>query len=402
MSKKLEVYNAYFGDCIILKDISDDTNLLVDFGIHYYSIVSKKDYTNRTTLTGRIANNIAKRYPPKSISLLITHFHEDHVSGLIYMYKKQKRNPKYQGQFKNIYIANVWNNPFAVASNIMEGMLLEYELKNSGLPRTSISLLDLLDFLQGYSRKITLLSKGVSFEDDKYIALWPPKYEENKDLTNVLSGFGLPEDLENSLIELAKMVCDFVMLTVTGEELPVPTITEKPTTHVTIEKIQNKYNDAYKSFENYINSDNYIGIDKGKLNELNHEYNIVFQNRVNGDENILFTGDAEKSHMNNIASDTDIPLHQHFKYIKIPHHGTNNHYFDFSSYTPDNVVITNGSVNVSNPNSYKICTGYGSLKARHLCTNSDNCCNCMSRCSVSTQPCGNKRILVYRDLYKTF
>ena len=79
-----------------------------------------------------------------------------------------------------------------------------------------------------------------------------------------------------------------------------------------------------------------------KLNELNHEYNIVFQNKVCGDENVLFTGDIEEPHMKEIATATDIKLHRQFKYIKIPHHGTLRHYFDYSKYAPQNVIITNG------------------------------------------------------------
>ena len=43
-----------------------------------------------------------------------------------------------------------------------------------------------------------------------------------------------------------------------------------------------------------------------KLNKLNHKCNIVFQNKVSGEENVLFTGDVEVSHMKKIASALDI------------------------------------------------------------------------------------------------
>ena len=72
MSKKVEIYNAYFGDCIVLKDEDDDSNLLVDFGVHYFSKVAKK-YGSRECLLEEIENGIIKSYSNKNISLLITH-----------------------------------------------------------------------------------------------------------------------------------------------------------------------------------------------------------------------------------------------------------------------------------------------------------------------------------------
>ena len=38
MSKEIEVYNAYFGDCIMLKERDDNSNLLVDFGVHFFQM----------------------------------------------------------------------------------------------------------------------------------------------------------------------------------------------------------------------------------------------------------------------------------------------------------------------------------------------------------------------------
>ena len=73
------------GECIVLKEKKDNSDLLVDFGIHYFSDVSIV-YGNRSDLTREIADDICVRYSKKNISLSITHFHEDHISGLIHMY----------------------------------------------------------------------------------------------------------------------------------------------------------------------------------------------------------------------------------------------------------------------------------------------------------------------------
>lgn len=78
LSKKIKVYNAYFGDCIVLEDTNDGSNLLVDFGIHYFSDVPYI-YGKRDGLTHAIADNIINCYSDGNTSLLITHFHEDHI-----------------------------------------------------------------------------------------------------------------------------------------------------------------------------------------------------------------------------------------------------------------------------------------------------------------------------------
>ena len=392
MKKELDVYNAFFGDCIILKDLDDDTNLLVDFGILCNSVVSYP-YTNRKTLTKKIAEDIANRYSNKNLSLLITHFHEDHVSGLIHMYRSKKT--AYKGLFKNIYIANIWDNPFAVATTILEQMILEHELRKSGLPRTSASLFDLLSFLQNSSGTIKLLNRGTIFENSKYIALWPPKPERLKTFKEL--ELGLPPELENELEELARITCIFVMRILVGIE----DYEESYTGELSIEFLNASYNRLLDDYSEFLSNNNWADEKKDKLNELNHEYNIVFQNLEYCNENILFTGDAEQSHMNTIATMTDIPLHSEYKFIKIPHHGTYNHYFDFTSYNPETVVITNGKVkNVNYPDSYKISDQYGSLAATHVCTNSNWCFNCKLHCSTSSSVCAINRVLIYSSLYK--
>lgn len=40
--------------------------------------------------------------------------------------------------------------------------------------------------------------------------------------------------------------------------------------------------------------------------------------------------------------DGKLPLYEHYWCIKVPHHGTQGHYFDFSQYEPENMLISNG------------------------------------------------------------
>lgn len=409
MSNEIEVYNAYFGDCIMLKDRTDDSNLLVDFGIHYYSNVSST-YGTRKALTGTIADDIATRYSARNTSLLITHFHEDHVSGLIYMYKSKQK--KFSNLFKTVYIANIWNDPFAVASNILEELLLENQLKSSGLPRTTASLFDILDFLCANVSDIRLLSKGISFENEKYITLWPKINDSENHITEIVHELKLPPDFEGKLIALSEIVCIYVTNELLGMDSD---------NRYSDDEVYEYHNDNFDGSQrtvymrtvyeklldevfNYVVDsvqDNQIAVQMEKLNELNHKYNVVFQNKMSGSENVLFTGDIEKEQMQEIAMASDIKLHPSYKYIKIPHHGTLTHYFDYSKYSPEKIIITNGMVNAKNSVAYRICKGYGSINSIHLCANSNNCCNCSGACITSKSICSVSRKIVYSNLYET-
>lgn len=89
------------------------------------------------------------------------------------MYKSKDK--RYKNLFSNIYIANIWNNPFAIALSFFEQMILLYEFYKSELPRTKYSLLDLVGFLCENIYFVHLLSRGETFENNRYITLWPLK-----------------------------------------------------------------------------------------------------------------------------------------------------------------------------------------------------------------------------------
>lgn len=400
MSKEVEVYNTYFGDCIILKDKDDDSNLLVDFGIHCFSEIGNF-YGNRDNLHRLIADQIAGHYSSGKISLLITHFHEDHVSGLVDMYKSE--NIIFKNMFAKVYIANIWDNPFAVASNLLEEMIVEHELKQSGLPRTkNFSFFDLLEFLSVNVYRVHLLKRGDLFENDKYIALWPIIDDRKNYVSVIIQSLGLSKDFESNLIELSKDVCHFVTEKLSGVndsfEYDNENVTES------IQKWRITYEGLLNDLDEHIfmnRENNLLRMQKEKLNKLNHKYNIVFQNSVCDDENVLFTGDIEVKHMKEIANAKDITLFEEYKYIKIPHHGTKRHYFDYSKYNPQNIIITNGKIKAKDVNAYKICRGYGKLNAIHLCTNSNNCVNCAASCRYATSICKRGRKLVFNRLSVT-
>ena len=91
---KVRMYNVGFGDCFCLRDRKK--SLLVDFG------------TNNSRIEGRPRREIfdviiSDLSTIKSKNLLLTHFHMDHLSGLLYMMKKKDISV----DFGKIYLPDV-------------------------------------------------------------------------------------------------------------------------------------------------------------------------------------------------------------------------------------------------------------------------------------------------------
>ena len=391
---KVEVYNTYFGDCSILKALGKkNSNLLVDFGIHAHSYVSGI-YSDKELLKQEIAEDISNRYPKTNddINLLITHFHEDHVNGLIYMYKSG--SDEYIDYFKKAYIAKSWGDPYAIAM-----FLLEELMKKIKIPQRKPILFDLLLFLSVCVRIIVPLSRGDIFEDGRYIALWPDNSEEiseKKEIDDEIKDLNFSEDIIKDLKDLSFEISVFFNNALFNRKTKINREEQ-------IGIFKKKFKKLKKKISNSWNGNNNINVEEliKKIHNLNHKFNIVFQNSDDENENILFTGDIEKNHMQEIADRTDIPLHESYKYIKIPHHGTKNHYYDYSNYNPETIIINNGRINVKceQTMAYRIYREYRDVCAIHVCTNSNNCIRCY-RCDKNCMwACTCVSNVVYPRLY---
>ena len=154
---KIRMYNVGFGDCFCLRD--RNKRLLVDFG------------TSNAVINGRPRRQvfdmvISDLTTIEHKNLLLTHFHLDHLSGLLYMVKK--RSSSYD--FQKIYLPDVFSEKWM--SRILVLLLLADMVKNSYLPSRQISLLALVEALQLKPQTVELLARSSVFEG-KYQALWP-------------------------------------------------------------------------------------------------------------------------------------------------------------------------------------------------------------------------------------
>ena len=66
---ELSMYNVKFGDCFLLDEPAAGEALLVDFG---------SDTPDRLT---SVSNDIVSRCGGRELSVLLTHFHQDHING---------------------------------------------------------------------------------------------------------------------------------------------------------------------------------------------------------------------------------------------------------------------------------------------------------------------------------
>lgn len=293
--------------------------------------------------------------------MLVTHFHEDHIYGLIYLWK----NPgKFSSPFfQTFYMPDIFSGKIATPATSI--ILLEELLSGYYSKRGSCNLCQLCQFLCGNVYHVQLLKRGDKFFSSKYQVLWPdidylkPKFEK---LFRSLSTGGQKhfQDLFTIAEELSKAI---LRLTEHGSEDLSPTLAD----------LQNRLETLQASFDWNKKSPSLI-----PLKDIGDWASIVFHN-VDDKSSFLFTGDAEASHIRRMMRLIDIPMHKKYKYIKLPHHGTISHYVDFRKFHPEIFMAPSGMLG-SDKLGGKICRQYSSqtvwrpLTAPHMfCSNSGWC-----------------------------
>lgn len=366
---KIRMYNVGFGDCFCLRNRKD--NLLVDFG----------------TSNGRIGGRARREIFDVIISdlttiahknLLLTHFHLDHLSGLLYMLKY--RSNSYE--FGKIYLPDVFSESYM--SRTLAVLLLADLAKDSYLPSRQVSLFALVEALRKKPQNIELLSRGTCFEG-KYQALWPDVSVIQRETDVLIDEIGeRHQEIIGNLTDFAEKIrlCVWAMTEEGRKAQANGEISD-------IRKLDEDFREIRSSaeFEQLLET---LEEKQMELRQFKHKISIVFQNVEDGEWNLLFAGDAQSSHMQMIAENFDgkLPLYDHYWCVKVPHHGTQTHYFDFSPYTPENILISNGvyySSSRKKEKAYRTSAQYGGLfyigDSHMYCSNSDCCEGYCNGCS---------------------
>lgn len=396
MALDIYMYNTWFGDCFRIEN--GGSNLWIDFGIHSNSTVPGG--LTRDDIHNSIAGDILASVNP---TLVISHFHEDHVSGLLYMMNHKATSKSKTPIFQKVYIPDIWN--VVEAPVIIATLLLEELLKHAKLSgrKGAVTLFELMRFLCVNARNVIPIKRGSSFEGGRYIALWPDPQCVSTYASSYLTSLEIGA-IPASLLNLAEMLRSFILerINIEGE-------------NVTSENFHSRLNRLETNFLELINNPEIAIIltklsaieDDIYLNHLGNNISIVFQNTkfVQG-ETLLFTGDLENKFLVKIANNYDkkYNMYPSYEFIKIPHHGTkggkNEHYFDFKPHNPKCFMIPNGFVHGARGN-WKICKEYGNdanLKSiKVVCSNSNFCenncgrrfmtCTCLIRKFVFSNTC---------------
>lgn len=374
---KIYMYNDWFGDCFRIEE--GDKNLFVDFGIHAQCLNPpvfikggrySTAYVDRDVLHKDIADEIVnyKVLP----NLLLTHYHVDHYSGLLYMKDNGLKSPA----FDTVYLPDIWG--LADSRSIIALLFIENLLDNAKLSKRGCTLLEFIKFLCGHVNKIVLLRRGKDFENKKYKALWPDVNKVGAAAKDLISQIDI-----NQMNEIFKITERIILI--------MEQMIEADNIHTLPKNLFEELQGLTTDFNELSINDYIIGrLDEIPLNSFRNSISVVFQNAKSNNSNILFTGDLEKTHMKLIAKNYDgiVNTHNRYKLIKIPHHGTAKHYYDFSIYNPEILLFPNGKCC---NNSYKISDKYDAdikklTDVKIYCSNSNWCemnkigtfgyCNC--------------------------
>lgn len=426
---RIRMYNVGFGDCFCIRDRK--SSLLVDFG----AANSKIEGRPRREVFDVIISDLTTI---RKKNLLLTHFHPDHVSGLLYMMRY--RRDAYE--FEKIYLPDVFSG--SEMKYTLALLLLADVTKKASLPGRRVSLFALAEALCARKVKIDLLSRGSEFEG-KYTALWPDVSEVSRETEEVFNS--LIENHENAMTELVNIAEEVreLFLSMTeetleaeekSEPLSVPEDTDGPESslkdpreysgeneeytqeklvlanedagaaiedtaedpeetekervrRLNPEKLEKKFRElqATEEFQALLESAEKQG---HSLRQFRHKISLAFQNTIDGELNLLFTGDVQPQYLKMIAENYDgkIQLHEHYWCIKVPHHGTESHFFDFSGFSPENMMIPNGAYydnSKKKSKNQRTSMQYGGLfyinDAHMYCSNCDCCDSYENGCS---------------------
>lgn len=342
MPTEIRMYNCAFGDCfrITKSDAPDGPRkvLFVDFGIH--KRCSKEPENWKDQRYQAIVDDILDDYraPHGNVDFLLTHYHYDHYSGLDYLPDNWK--------FNNVYIPDVWDDEIDI--RVVELLLLRDVYTKATLD-TNRSLISFLIKICHATGRIYFVQRGRPIQErDDYIALAPSVNLINEEANRVWGNIPIGNDEKFSLdIEsIAQDLRDIVreMRNAGNEEARQQYIP--------------KLGEIEQRLQALIQPENDEGSVQRNLSSFANRINIIFHNRIPCNRNILFTGDADgddegstkhgKKEWQLIEQNTDheVPLHERYHVIKIPHHGTRPHYHDFTAKSTNETIylIPNGKI----------------------------------------------------------
>lgn len=361
---KLTMYNMAFGESFLLSE--EEENLVIDLG----SDLSSFNYAP-------IFADITAKGKGKSTSLLLTHFHRDHIGGVLDSVFVPNMPPLHK-----IYLPNLLGVPILGQFDLLKSSILSEVLKGILIDRRRkrLTLHALLLQIRSAHTQAFFLEQGHSFSvgNKQYHVLWPCIRAANeinkrtlKRVNSWFEHFGQVNPDLNLLqvleqYELA-LVAEYGRLNEEAGDRIYPQLdTLEDNVWLAVETLTSHMDNHEKSSTNSL---------ADTLKDLGNRLSIVFQDAQassNGTLPILMTGDVPKDILEDILQKPT--CHSKYAVIKAPHHGTETH-FSRKLPTCDKIAISNGHTSLSKRGviSYQYNTVYGSNSNPHpaqlICSN---------------------------------
>jgi ribonuclease BN (tRNA processing enzyme) len=337
---RIEMNNVGFGDFFLLQ--KGMHNLIVDCGsVSFHNRIHIDMQSLLSSFVKSLNQNATN-------DVLITHFHTDHISGLIQMVAENKK------QFDNAYIPYIVIDETAKASIMLDMAIYFYTFlaPYTHTYRLSQSIISIFIFLSQIVdlKRVKLLSAGDDFNVDNrtFTAIWPAKclsypeklgeyLKELEEKTSNQKEFRRNKKrLITSIVDLSEIIAE------TNNESSANLQRELKIQKSVISNLNRISISLTPSERDSVISPSlkYYGT---KLFSSNHNStSIVFHDKrgTSSDHGkyLLMTGDVESDIIDRylVAS-----FHDRYFVLKAPHHGTTNH---FTSNLPqsENILISSG------------------------------------------------------------
>ena len=317
----VKMYDCDFGDCFMIEKehVEGGVPLFVDFGVHSRSKALHPPTKRYDAIIGDM---------PSNMDLLITHYHDDHYSGIMHMYRKGGCK-----RFRKVYIPDVWEKT-------QKYLLIKMLILSTIYDGSTKSQVNIADFLKTicYS-EVHLVKRGDSISDN-FVALWPVKRDIRKKVSPISLECLSRED-RDTLEDCAKILYDAVRQIVDRNNEA-----DKSNNGIVMQMLD----ECSQRIQN-ININNISKELTTKLNKFGNQISIVFRNKRyrSSGRNMLFTGDIDNTTLNKLCKCKGYPkMLRDISIIKVPHHGTDSYYFDFNSLITKSgdgiLLIPNGSI----------------------------------------------------------
>lgn len=331
---KIRMYNVGFGDCFLLSQ--NHQHLLVDFGSDTH-----KNFKE-------IAQNLLDECKEDTVSVLLSHFHLDHLNGIIATDCLEKLN------IDKVYLPDLFQmKKSGNRLNYFQIVMLEDIFRNVFLShRPKISMYELLLKMMKANTVVEFVQCGHHFEFAKetYEVLWPNfnllniNERSEKAIIKCLVDLNLisQEQLNRKDSIKIPIIDDMIEHLLDGfsslTQNHSPAYLEQEHSYDFIfNQYQKDLDDLLEKHHEIYKKEKMIHARLNSIAKLGNEISIVFQDVAQHDiSKVLMCGDVTKTHylkMRGIAKKVSV--------IKAAHHGTDTHFVECLP-DHDRMLISNG------------------------------------------------------------